>query len=292
MLRSANSLLMLLLVVGIQGCTLQEGQPWGQADLSLIAGFSPEQDRLDSEGGLLTSSDYVIDIDDLHVGLSELRLVLASESGGTTAFDPANPPDGYSLCHGGHCHSADGRLVPYEEIATELAGGGGEAGFTLVRTVAGDSPLTAANADVALDPCVPDCSLSPGALQRMELAVAALHVEGVLRDRRVPARLTAELPFAFHSTVSTVLRASLAGEVGRGEPIGVRAVARFALSPGIFDGLDFAVVAEEGNIVDGVLDLSPSPSAREAIEEKLADSAFTVDVKRFDPPSAPFVWED
>ena len=39
------------------------------------------------------------------------------------AFDPSNPPAGYSLCHAGHCHHESGRLVSYEEIAIELSGG-------------------------------------------------------------------------------------------------------------------------------------------------------------------------
>ena len=34
------------------------------------------------------------------------------------------PPPGYSLCHGGHCHTTDGGIESYEEIEAKLAGGG------------------------------------------------------------------------------------------------------------------------------------------------------------------------
>lgn len=300
MLRSASSVtnpLMLLLVVGIQGCTLQEGQPWGQADLSLFAGFAPEQDRLDSEGGLLTSSDYVIDIDDLRVGLSELRLVLASESGGTTTFDPANPPAGYSLCHGGHCHSDDGRLVDYEDIAAELAGGGGAGGFTLVRAIDAAVPLTtelpSADGAVSLGACAPDasCGLPIGSLLRVEVSIQSIALQGTVRDRRVPPRFT-NVDVAFDVGVDVTLQTAVAGEVGPGDPMGVRVITDLAITEKLLDGVDFAAIQFEGLQVDGVLELSASATLARILAEHASDSTLSTRVERFTPPPAAFVWEN
>ncbi|MNS53348.1 hypothetical protein D3C72_861010 [compost metagenome] len=39
-----------------------------------------------------------------------------AQAAGSATFDPANPPPGYSLCHGGHCHRDDGALVDYADI--------------------------------------------------------------------------------------------------------------------------------------------------------------------------------
>ena len=120
--RSAKTLVAVVLVPFLSGC-LGDGLPWGQLETSMTASFAPPGGRLDDQGRLKTTANYVVDDLKVTVGFDAFSLVLAAQ--GAAGFDPANPPEGYSLCHNGHCHSDSGALVDYEDIALEMAGGSG-----------------------------------------------------------------------------------------------------------------------------------------------------------------------
>ena len=52
----------------------------------------------------------------------------ATPSKAPPVFNPAAPPDGYSRCQGGECHTSDGRILTYKQVmaeigATRMAGG-------------------------------------------------------------------------------------------------------------------------------------------------------------------------
>ncbi|TXD39337.1 hypothetical protein FRC98_02760 [Lujinxingia vulgaris] len=102
-----------LAIVSSAGCAFTDGEPWGWVDVSV------------QNAGLTDSPSPHIEAITLEV--TSIRLL--SEGGATTSsdsseeLDPANPPPGFSLCHGGHCHADDGRLVPYDEVLQESAGG-------------------------------------------------------------------------------------------------------------------------------------------------------------------------
>jgi hypothetical protein len=105
------------------GCTFSPGEPWGTLEIALDVRFDPA-DRED-EGRLRTATDYLLEVDAVSVDLTRVFLSF-SEDSAPVVFDEANPPAGFSLCHGGHCHSDDGRLVDYEDIVRDLEGGGAE----------------------------------------------------------------------------------------------------------------------------------------------------------------------
>ena len=106
----ASALLASLLA---SSCTLFGGQPWGFADVELQVAFAPEESRRTDDGWLLTSSDFAYELSDFSVDVAAVRLRISNDAaGGGGAFDPANPPPGYSLCHQGHCHRDDRRDRP------------------------------------------------------------------------------------------------------------------------------------------------------------------------------------
>lgn len=257
-------------------CTLQAGRPWGEADLSLQATLALPDDRRDGGGAWVTSSDWAIELQALTISLGALRLVVQSDGdGSSTAFDPANPPAGYSLCHGGHCHSDDGRLVAYDDIAAELAGGAVAGGFTLAREVdeADGVDLAAGARDVGLGPCVPDCSLPPGALSRVEVSMSGLRLQATVRDRRTGgnARLVGDHDVGFDVDLDAVVAAAVEGSVGRHDPIGVRANALLAVTPRLFDGVDFAAV------------VGGDDASLASVAGQVSSSTLAVDVERFIP---------
>jgi len=204
------------------------------------ASFAPSEGRLDDQGRLKTSQSYVVALDEVTVAFDAFTLVLAA--GGAAGFDPSNPPEGYSLCHNGHCHADSGELVEYETIALELAGGSGGGRFS-VALDASHAPLTAETAAINVLPCDPaPCQLPKGDLAGLELIVRSVAVRGTTYDTLSGdnARLPEEgWPFDISVPVMTPLNAKLEGTIGRGEPVGVDLALAFEFPAEVFDDIDF-----------------------------------------------------
>lgn len=263
MRRCPSELLLLLL----SGCAFGDGQPWGMAELSLEAVFAPGEERLDDQGRLVTSADFAIDIERVAVRFDAVT-VRMGERTTDLSFDPASPPPGYTLCHGGHCHHEDGRLVDYTDVERELFGAGA-GGFTLVQAVdSGAVELTSEPTDIPLGPCSTDaCALQRGTLAVIEVRLGELRVAGTAYDRTDRNRVPEEgLPFDLPFPLSSVVAETLEGTIDNGEPVGFSARASFELTPKLFDDVDFAT--EE---------LQP------IVEENITrESTLSVETKRFD----------
>jgi hypothetical protein len=178
----------------------------------------------------------------LEVSVEAVEFIAGETS--ALSFDPANPPPGYTLCHNGHCHAADGRLVDYADIAAELAGGAtsGPAlvlGGGVVR-IDGATPA----ADLALDGCSNDCVLdAPGELAAVRVLVPTVRVLGRVFDARDgdDARLPTE-GVAFDTTFGSASSpwrpgATLGARFGPGRSAGLDVGLGLELSPAAFDGV-------------------------------------------------------
>lgn len=251
----------------LAGCAFDDGEPWGRAQVTLQAAFDPAG-RL-AEGRLKTSNDYRIELTALRLRLDAVTLRMAGA--GALSFDPASPPPGYSLCHGGHCHADDGRLVAYEDIEAELAGG--SAGFTLTQpTAAADVAVDPAGdaAAVPLAECPDACRLERGRLAALEVAVPAVELTGTVHDPL--GRLAGPLPFTGTVELDRALAASLDVAVDRDGPVDVRLAVRVAVSARAFDGIDWAAHA-----ADETLNLGELEGFAHNLE---AASTVTVEVRR------------
>lgn len=265
--RAFASLVVIFLALQ-SGCTFQDGQPWGRLALSVEGQFAPEEGRLDADGALKTSTSYLVEIDALRLSLDAVTL-RQSLGGGSSAFDPADPPEGYSLCHNGHCHADDGSLVDYEDIALELAGGAEAGGPSLSILGAGATALSATPSALALADCPDGCALERGDLSSLEIVLGTLEVQGRVRDQLGgdAARLP-EGGVRLDGVVS--LGVSLAipvdGSVGKGEPVEVPIGALLSLPGTLFDGLDW------GQALAGALptdDEAVDPGEVQAVVEAL-----------------------
>ncbi len=240
----------------VAGCTFSDGLPWGLAEVSLEASFEPPASRLDDAGRLKTSGGYAFEVERVAVGFDAVTVLLAGSA--STSFDPAEPPEGFSLCHNGHCHADDGRLVAYDEVVIEASGGGARVARAVTEA---ETPLGAPR-EVSLGACSDGCELPRGDLAAVFVDASHLALEGRvygpgLEGSRIALAVDAPLRF----------RAPLSGAVDNGEPVGVRVRVHFELTPKLLDGFDFA--AEEAD---------PTP-----IVERLGESALTVAVERFEP---------
>ena len=223
-----------LLVCLASACAWDEGQAWGVAEVSLAVRFAPPVSRL-VEGRLRTARDYALRIDTMDLEVREVSLALGADAG--AAFDPANPPEGFGLCHGGHCHADDGRLVPYSEVAAT----GGSGGSSLVRVADAEVALSASPAPVPLEACPEACELLPGDLVSLRVGVTAIRVRGESIDLRPDPRLPEDgLPFDLDIPLGVEVAVPLTGAVGDGEPLHVGLAATLSLTPRAFDAIDFA----------------------------------------------------
>jgi hypothetical protein len=183
----------------VPACAWDAGEPFGEVRGELTARWTAPGSRDLGDGWQKLASDLEVRIDAATWTTTGLELVAAAAA--AIDFDPAAPPPGYSLCHGGHCHHDDGRLVSYEDIAAELAGG--EPPAAVARFDTGRLDLVA-GARVALD-CGQPCPLPLTTVGRAVLGIAAVDIAGAVRDGRQQPRFAGERAFTVALTPAAPL---------------------------------------------------------------------------------------
>lgn len=228
----------LMVVLGLGGC-LGEGQPWGEVELALGLGFEPPAARLDEARRLKTANDFRVELEGVEVEAGPVELLAEVEGAG---FDPSAPPPGYSLCHNGHCHADDGRLVSYEEIAAELAGGGGSEVVAAAEggllELAGVGRVTRATTCGEEQACVVS---SPVTVGLVRVPVSGVRLRGrVFEGRTSVQRVPVDgLPFEVSIVSETVVASTGAWRFGPAERFGLSGEALIEVPPSLFDGVSW-----------------------------------------------------
>lgn len=252
-----------LLLSATIACTLDEGEPWGRAELSLAA-YAPVEGAGGDSNAILTPYDYRIDISRLDIEFEAIELVISGESSGPQRFDPANPPAGYSLCHNGHCHAADGSLVDYADIEREL-GGSNVAARTILQAIEGSTTLIpAANAPVPLGECVDDCALPRGAVQEVRVIVHGLRLEARVEDLREgdARRLDSPLVIAQDVELEQTYSLPVDERFGRGENLRWQLALEFTIAPSFWERIRWDEIAAAAEL---------STALEAAIRERLME---------------------
>ena len=232
------------------GCAFDDGLPVGELRAYATAAFSPSAARLDSKGRLITSQDYAIQIDAFE--LTYDALVGRMQQGpaiSTATFDPANPPPQYSLCHNGHCHHEDGRLVDYDEIALELMSTGEGSADRLVSFYGGEALAVDSDAKtIAFRPCAPHgCPVEAGRLLSVELVLSRATLQGRVFDRRTgdDARLPPEgLALQLDLLGSAVFSTAVSVDFNENTSLGAELRVHHEISEKLFDRVDFQTELE------------------------------------------------
>jgi hypothetical protein len=224
----------LLLLALAPGCAWHDGEPMGTLTGTFEARWTQLDDRDAGDGWQRLASDYEVRVDAATAALGALTLVDVGEA--ALNFDPADPPPGYSLCHNGHCHADDGRLVPYEEISAEL---GGAAPAPVVTFAIGERDLVDA-ATVELD-CGGPCELRRSDVGRVDLEVLGLALGGLVRDTRDPPRLAGEVAWTldFAPAEPQVVLGRIDLPIDRGHDPDITLAAELLLTAKLLDGVDF-----------------------------------------------------
>lgn len=277
--------LLFLCCLTLGGCAWEPGQGFAVVRPTVRAAYETLPTRDAADGYQRLSSDYQVRVDSAELELSDIEL-LASAGGVGGSFDPANPPPGYSLCHGGHCHRDDGALIPYEQIAAELGGGGGA---RTVVTLPVGGPMNLLAPEVRAVGCTPDCALPRTEVSQGRWGLEILRIEGTVRDSRPTPRFPGELRFRVNFPLAGGSEAPVAVLDGpvelpsdRVHPPRADLALNLALTAALFDPLDWATLAVEP---EGVVDFSnpTNAEARKVLLERLAQVSPQAEVTRGDP---------
>ena len=234
------------------GCAFSDGEPWGEVRFALTAALDESGRAVD--GGYETSNDYVVRVESFEIEFQDVSVSAASAA--AADFDPADPPAGYSLCHNGHCHSDDGQLVDYDEIAIELAGASSEGGTTL-QAIATVVALSEEELALPLGVCSNACRL-----ERVRLGLVSLRATGVslrlhVTDRRLgDAQRIPDEGVTIELSSDDLLEWSspLSERVdGRADPL-IELAVDFRVPVTVFDGLDWSADEAPPELFTNLLD--------------------------------------
>jgi hypothetical protein len=232
----------LLLLTALSGCTRAPGT--GFATLSgvdLRVEHAPGEARDLGDGSFLTDLGYRVRLDDAELDVGSVRF--EELRGGAGDFDPADPPEGYSLCHGGHCHAADGSLVAYADVEAELAGD--SASFEPVATLAVDrSADLLAGEDARLLSVAPSPELPAATIRRCSVGVGGVRMAGSVGG----GGLTEDLALAVDLDLDDTLTGPFDLDVDRDSPPVLELGVDVVVGGTLFDGVDFAGLAVDGAV--------------------------------------------
>ncbi|MEB3300203.1 MAG: hypothetical protein VKO21_12070, partial [Candidatus Sericytochromatia bacterium] len=185
-----------MLLLSLMGCVAAPGQGFGTVpQASLTLSWQGKGRVPTGETAVWRSASHLFVLEDGGLSVRTGPLVLEGTTGtartdaaggAATSFDPAAPPAGFSLCHNGHCHAADGRLVPYDQVPLELARANGELvtqDFLSLGPAGLPDPVGVSRpqAEIALS-CV-GCALPEGRLVSTALGLEAVRLSGTVTSR-------------------------------------------------------------------------------------------------------------
>lgn len=227
----------------LSGCGFTDGDAWGEVDLGLDVSFAVPAERLDG-GRLKTNNDFRVALEPVALTIGAVELVGGASA--AAAFDPADPPEGYSLCHNGHCHADDGRLVPYEDIAAELGATSG--GAVVTATGAEVDVALGASAAVPLT-CAAGCAVAePTRVSTARVTASGWRLFGVVTDARTgdAARLPAEgRAFEVAGEGEVIWTGAARAAFGPGEELEATVDLELALPATLFDGIAWDTASDD-----------------------------------------------
>lgn len=233
-----------LLFAALGACTFTPGNA-GFATLEraqLTAAHAPGEARDLGEDGLLTNEGYAVKLSALTLTVGSIHLD-ELQGASDVSFDPANPPEGYGLCHGDHCHADTGELVSYAEIIAELAGE--DAALVPVVSLAVNDTLDLlAGEDRALTEMSPSADLPMVDILQARLEVTTLRLQGVATpwDEPEAGALDLSIDLPLGSPLTAALDLSIDRDIDPRLSLSLDLV----IDGTLLDDLDLAALAADG----------------------------------------------
>jgi hypothetical protein len=260
---------LLAALLSLQGCTLDAGHGFATIEESALhMELAPGRSRDLGDSGFLTDEGYRVDPTSMTLHVSELGLLelRGAQAGAVTSFDPANPPEGFTLCHGGHCHADDGSLVDYADVQAVLAGGA--ARFEPLATLPVDRTFDLLEGETAaLTRIVPSAELPRSSIDRIEIEVTRLRLSAEIEGGDLPQPVTLEID----TPVEQAIAGTLSVIIDRNGPERLELVVALRFDATLFDGVDLSSLVEEGSVV-----IDDEGPVDEAVREWLASADVTI----------------
>ena len=272
---------LLLSLLFLAACNLSPGDWFLRLRPHVSAHFRNLPERSVEPGWQKLAREHQVRITAATLQIRSIDLLAAA--GTSQPFDPANPPPGFSLCHGGHCHASDGRLVAYEDVAAEASGR--TTGPVIAASVAGGTWDLLAPAVPILLPCpgAPDCRSGRANITRARIDFAGIRIEGEVRDGPGtlqpigPATFVVNLNHSNGPLSALIVPLALPADNRHDPDVAVT----FALAPTV--ALLDEVLWAAHVVVQGHIDLNSSPQApvtRAALNEALTRIPIAVHMQR------------
>lgn len=266
--------------VALGACTADPGEPWARLDATLIARWADRPERAVDGAWVKLNTLYEARVTTLRLTVDRILLSSIDGAAGMAPFDPARPPPGYSLCHNGHCHAADGRIVSYADIQAE-ASGGRAVEQTVVSLLGSEIDLLSPN--VFALPCDPRCALPATRIQRARARVTHLSIAGVVREGRTPSRLAGEWPWRWEGSIAVdgaepvVLDTAVDLPADRHHPPRIALALMLEVDATLLDGVEWSDVAGSAAVDLGG---AAARAARERVRLNLAESRLSATITR------------
>lgn len=270
----------------VGGCAGGPGVHFGEIHYGLLTIRMPaENGRLSSAGSWLTNNGFALTFEQgLVVEGAKLSLLgLPRRGSGTVAFDPTKPPAGYSVCHAGHCHRADGQLIAYGDIEADLLrsqGGAGNRSVAELNWILGPRE--------ALVPGEPAKNLSQASSERPGLDLSSLigadlELKSLMASGTVAAVPgTAPLPggdrpWVLNLPQTAAFRGTITEFIERPGPLALEVGGSLELSTDLFDNVNWPLLASGSS---GTLDLGESAATARTFGDNLAKSRWLPSIVR------------
>jgi hypothetical protein len=290
--RSSAAATSLLLLGGtLAGCTFQDGEYFAQIRPQLSVTFVAREDRVIDARWQKLASGYEVRLEKASLQVESVQLLAAGAGATAAAFDPARPPAGYSLCHNGHCHADDGRLVPYEEIAAATGSGGGAGprpvlsfavgeAFDLLLESPGFRPLPC--------PATTECAVGRVHISQVKLTVSALRLEGQVRSSEGAALAGDQGHFVIDLTAApekplVSLQTTLDLPADNRHPPQVDLLVALGIGAEVLDGLAWPTLVGADGSVSLAGDNPAASAGRMALLEHLQQAKVGGQVRRSGP---------
>lgn len=276
-----------LAVAALAGCAWGPGAGFATLQKVTTTQALPiAADRLDETGRWKTDNGYRLTVAEKLVRVHVSALVIdgvgeGAQAAGPGTFDPANPPPGYSLCHGGHCHRDDGALVDYADIPTGTGAAVSATKRLMVLTPTTRVAFVPLGGEAVLDSfncrgVDQACAFDQGTADSATLYVEALQAYGQVTAGPGAADVgTVEWvlnleQFAQPSSFKSGMPPRLIDRLG---PAGLRFTGRFQVTERLFDGIQWERLAKTA--AGATLKLEADAATREQILTNLAKSEWT-----------------
>lgn len=256
----------------LSACTLDAGHGFATVEeAALNARFEPGVARDLGMHTVLTNLGYRVRIDAFEADVTQLQLLELRGGSSGVRFDPANPPTGYTLCHGGHCHATDGRLVDYADIEAELAGGA--ATFASVLTLPIDATVDL-RAGASTEPMLAEAAreLPEARVTKLALGVTALRIRGEVAGGPAMGGLgTSSVPVELMLAVGEV-SSGVEWQIDRDSGGPTRLTFEWRVAGTLFDDVAFAALVHEGRVA--IVD--PASTEGDLVRAALGESDLTM----------------